>query len=254
MTNRHYWSLVWFKAVADLRAEAARSYLGALWWILEPVLYLAAFYIVFKSMRQSADDVVSFLLCGLVVWKWFASTVMQGGNSIIRSAALMRQVYIPKYVFPLSTILANAFKFLFVFTLLILFLLLMGYSPSAIWCWLPALLIVQFLLVSAVALLLSALIPFIPDISDLLGNVILLLFFLSGVIFDISKAPEAIQAYLYLNPMAILVEDFRIVLVQGIAPEPVPLVAIALGSVFTLGVGSWLLLRYDRIYPKRILR
>lgn len=252
--DRHYWSLIWFKAVADLRAEASRNYLGALWWVLEPVLYMAAFYIVFESMRQSTDDAVSFLLCGLVVWKWFASTVLQGANSIVKSAALMRQVYIPKYVFPCSTILANAFKFLFVFGLLIVFLLLMSYTPSSLWCWLPGLLIVQFLLASAVALLLSALIPFVPDLSDLMGNAILLLFFLSGVIFDISRAPETIQFYLYLNPMAILVEDFRNVLVQGISPDPVPLLMIAFGSLLTLGVGLLLLFRFDRIFPKRILR
>ncbi|MBL4567407.1 MAG: ABC transporter permease, partial [Porticoccus sp.] len=87
--------------MAELKAESSRSYLGFFWWILEPALYMVAFYIVFALVFQrGGPGFIPFLLCGLVVWKWFGSVVSGSANVILSSSALIRQVYIPKYLLP----------------------------------------------------------------------------------------------------------------------------------------------------------
>ena len=252
--SRHYWSLIWYQSLSDLRAEAAKGFLGILWWVLEPVLYMAAFYVVFTVLKQREDDAVQFLLSGLVVWKWFAGSVGQGTNSIIKGAGLMRQVYIPKFVFPCVSIVSNTFKFLIVFLLLLLFLFVAGTQFSLAWFTLPLLLVIEFLFVAAVVTFVAAITPFLPDVKVVINNLVMLMFFLSGVIFDISKAPDELKFYLYLNPMTTLVEDFRLVLLEGVFPEWQPLVLISTVSILGLVGSGYILTRFDRVYPKRILR
>ncbi len=249
--KQHYLELVWYKALAELRAEAARAYLGFIWWVVEPVLYMGAFYIVFGLVLQRGEPgFVPFLLCGLVVWKWFGSTIVSSANTIPANAGLMQQVYLPKYLFPAIVLVINTIKFAVIFGLLLVFLLLYGFSPSEAWLSLPLLVLVQFLLIAMIAGLVSAFVPFVPDFRFLLDNLLMLLFFLSGIFFDISKASGELKFVLSLNPMAVIIDSYRAVLIEGQWPN-----GLYLGVVFVVSIlGIWLTNRvfrhYDRIYPK----
>src|SRR5690625_4640206 len=192
VTRVHYLqrlaALVAVRAAATLRADNRRSYLGYLWWGLEPAIWLGAFWFAFASGLKGGgggNDFVTFLICGLVPWKWFATSFMGGGKSIFGSKGLMLQVSLPKVVLPLSIIAANTFKFLIILVLLLVFLLLYERSLSWSWCYLPLLLLCQGLFICGTTILLAALVPFLPDIQSLLQNGIMLLFLMSGIFFDI---------------------------------------------------------------------
>jgi len=249
----HYLNIILYKTFADLRAEALRGYLGMLWWIIEPIMYMVVFYIVFTTIKLgSGSNFVTFLLCGLVVWKWFASTVAYSANSIVENIGLIRQVYLPKTIFPVIVIFISSFRFLIVLILLLLFLILTEDFVSIAWLSLPVLLFVQLLLISFVAIMLAAIIPFIPDLKLIIDNLLMMLFFLSGIFFDIREMSEQIQFYLYLNPMAIMIENYRIVLLEGNWPDWSLLGIVALFSVVGLSISVTIIQRYDRIYPKVI--
>ncbi len=246
--------LILYKSVANLQVDAAKGRLGMLWWVLEPILYMAAFYIVFTVIRARGDNIVSFLLVGLVPWKWFATTIVQGSYSIVGGAALIQQVYVPKYFFPAVVLLTNTFKFMIIFFLLLLFLAVSGETLSWALLWVPFLILVQLIVVAAMSFFLAAILPFAIDIKTLIENVMMLLFFLSGVIFDISRAPDWIQPYLYLNPMVSIVEGYRDVLLNDVTPKWGVLGLVAFVSLLLLLVAHYLLARYDRIYPKILMR
>lgn len=251
----NYLELILYKAYADLRAEAARGYLGTLWWVLEPILYLAVFYIVFSVIRYREDEnFVAFMLVGLVVWKWFASTVAQGAKSISNGAGLMQHVYLPKYVFPSVVACTNLAKFLVVMLIMIVFLILYGVPPSIHWLWLPAVIAVQFTLALGLSALLAGIVPFLPDLRQLIDNGLMLLFFLSGVIFDISNAPPQIKTFLYLNPMVGLIESYRIILLEGRMPDWSVLSSTLLVSVFGIAAAMAVLKKFDKVYPKVVVR
>lgn len=250
-----YAELIIYRAYADLKAEAARGYLGVLWWGIEPVLYLAVFYFLFTALRtESGEGVVAFLLVGLVVWKWFASTIPHGARSIASGVNLMQQVYLPKYVFPCVAAVTNFVKFLIVFLFLLSFLLLAGIKPTAAWLMVPLLIAVQFALTLSLAALLASLVPFLPDLNQIINNVLMLLFFLSGVLFDLSKIPAPYQSFLYLNPMAVLIADYREVLIYGRMPSWMGLAATFGLSSLLWALASWIMRRNDRIYPKVLVR
>lgn len=249
--RQHYLELIWYKALAELRAEAARSFLGFLWWIVEPVLYMAAFYVVFGLIfERGGADFVPFLLCGLVAWKWFASTVTSAANAIPANGGLMQQVYLPKHIFPTIVLLVNTVKFLVVMGLLLVFLMSYGHTPSYAWLGLPALVLVQCLFIAAVAGLVSSIVPFVPDFKLLLDNVMMLLFFVSGVFFDIGSVPGYLQFLLNLNPMAGIIDGYRTILMQGLWPNGLYLASVLVVSLLGITLAGRILARYDRIYPK----
>ena len=250
MTHR-YLELVWYKALAELRAEAARAYLGFLWWIIEPVLYMAAFYVVFGIIFQrGGPDFVPFLLCGLLVWKWFGSTVVASSNTIMANAALMQQVYLPKYLFPSIVVVINTLKFLLVFSVLLVFLLVYGIRPTEAWLCLPLIILTQFLLVASIAGLVSATVPFVPDFRLFLDNAMMMLLFLSGIFFDIGTLSDKLQTIIRLNPMAVLIESYRVVLIDGQWPDGRYMAFVVGFALFGLLAARQVFARYDRIYPK----
>lgn len=249
--NMHFMELIWYKTLAEMRAEAARAYLGFLWWIVEPVLYMIAFYIVFALVFQrGGEGYVPFLLCGLVVWKWFGSAVGFCANSIPSNAGLMSQVYVPKYIFPSVVLLSTTIKFLVILLIFMLFLVIYGISPSVTWVSLLAIIAIQFLFTAAVSGLVASMVPIVPDIKLILDNVLMLLFFLSGVFFDISVAPEQIQFYLMLNPVAVIIDAYRAVLLDGEWPDVQNLAVVLSLTVVALLCVGMIFKRYDRVYPK----
>ena len=93
----NYLELITVKAWADLKSEASRAYIGFLWWFIEPVLYMGSFYLLFGlGLKMGGDNFMYFLLCGLLPWKWFSSSLSNGSLSIIANAGLINQTYLPK--------------------------------------------------------------------------------------------------------------------------------------------------------------
>lgn len=248
---KHNLNLVLFKTYAELRLEITRSYLGIMWWILEPLLYMAAFYIVFELVfKRGGEGFVAFLLTGLVIWKWFDVTVRQSMNAIGKNAGLISQVYLPKYLFPAIVLLTSSVKFFIVFTLLIIFVLAYGYEASVDWLWLLVLLLIQAMFLFSVSLLVAAWVPLIPDIRLVIENLMTMLFFLSGVFFDLSSVTEPLSSWLSLNPMAVLINGYRSVFLGTGIPDMASLAYIVVFSIVIAVAGLYSLQRFDRVYPK----
>jgi lipopolysaccharide transport system permease protein len=248
-----YLDLVFFLVYMDLRTEVARRLLGFLWWILEPVLFMSVFYLVFGlGLRHGGSDYVTFLLCGMVSWKWFDGSVRQAGTSIIGNTGLMQQVYVHKAVFGLVQILTNTFKFMIVLLLLIGFLLATGHHVSVEWFGLVPLILTQFLLIVAGGLLLAAMIPFAHDLKQVVDNLLMLLMFMSGIIVNIDTMPETWGNVLRLNPMVGLIDAYRQVLMHNMWPDWHNLGYSAGLSLPILAVALFIIVQYDRHYPKLI--
>ncbi|MDB4575814.1 ABC transporter permease [bacterium] len=248
---RQYLLLILQKASSDLVAEVRQGYLGIIWWVLEPVLYLSVFYFLFVIVfDRGGSDAVAFLLIGLVIWKWFGSSIPKCSNCISTNNGLIRQIYLPKLILPVMTVVTATIKFLIVFFLLLIFLLALGYEANLTWFSLPLLVFVQFLFTLAVGSILAAIIPFLPDLRVIIDNAMMLLFFLSGIFFDFSSVSLEAQRLLHLNPMLGLIESYRSVLVSGVWPDWHIVGYILIMSVVFLIIGWYLLHRYDRVYPK----
>jgi lipopolysaccharide transport system permease protein len=248
----NYIDLILYKTYADLRAETERTYLGFLWWIFEPIMFMLVFYVIFGVLLQrGSEDFVAFLLVGLITWQWLAATINHGGQTILGNRLLMLQVYLPKLIFPIILILTDSVKFIFVFSLLLLYLWFTGFPPNLTYLALPLLLLTQFLLISACTILFAVIVPFLPDLRFVVQNILQAVFFMSGIFFHAAEVvPVDYQGYFYLNPMACLIEDYRAVLMYAQWPDWSTLAIIATVSVVTLALAAWLAHYFDYLYPK----
>ncbi len=246
-----YLDIIFFKTWADLRAEASRAYIGFLWWFIEPILYMATFYLLFGlGLRYGGENFVYFLLCGLVPWKWFSSTVSNGSRAIEANAGVIHQVYLPKYILPTITVMINTVKFSIIFPLLLLFLLISDIPLTIHWAGVCVVIALQFLLIWSVTCLLSAVVPFVPDVRYLIENGLLLLMFLSGVFFSIADFSGTIKTILFLNPVAVLIKNYRECLLYGEWPPIADLAYVLVFSLVVAAIAIWLLSRLDRRFAK----
>ena len=217
---QHNWDIIWSSSVAELKVDARKGKLGVLWWVLEPVLYMTVFYLVFVViMKRTGEEHVAFLLVGLVIWRWFGSTVPKVGNCLRSNIGLLKQVYISKITLILSEVGGKSLQFVIIFFTLICFLLWSGKSPGVMWLFIPILLMIQLLLIVAVGSILATLTAYLPDINILVPNIFQLLFFLSGIFFDLEAVDPAYRRLLLLNPMAGIIHSFRLVLIHNQAPQ-----------------------------------
>jgi len=243
--------LIWTNAVFNMRSEVQRSYLSYGWWILEPLLHMVIYYIVFdKLLHRGGEGFVVFLLSGLVPWMWFLKAVNSSSNSIKQGSKLMLQVGLPSFVFPLITIMQATLKQIPVFILLLCLMWLNGYSPNIHWLALIPVLIIQALLIIACACAIAAIIPFVRDLSFLVPTGMTFLMFLSGVFYDYRMISPEWQNIFLMNPVAYLLKSYREILLDGVAPnfQILMMIGFVSGAACILLLLLYKRLRY--VYPR----
>lgn len=250
-----FWQLVFIKVRFNLRSEATQSYLNYAWWVLEPLLFMLVFYIVFEIfLHRGGGDFVSFLLCGIVPWLWFSKSVNHSGNSIMQGKGLISQVYLPKTFFPVVVIGQDAVKQVVVFLLLFGYLIYQGYSPSMHWFWLIPLITSQLILIIAVSFVVAFLIPFAQDIKYLVEAGLRMMMFGSGIFYSYKDVllPEHREIFL-LNPMANIIVNYRRILLEDTAPMVDSVLIITFLSAFVIAVMYLVMKRFDNTLTRLAL-
>lgn len=246
-----YIELLRYRALAELKRDSSGMYLGVMWWVLEPILYMLVFFVVFgMGLKKGGIDFVFYLLCGLVPWKWLDSTVRTASGVILGCSGLMRQVYFPKWLLPAYIVLANTYKFCIVFSLLILFFLISGIKPSESWLAIPLLVFLQLFLIISMSFIAAAIVPLVPDLRFAVSYGMTMLFFLSGVFFSVSDLGEPVKSWLHWIPTVLLLEAYRGVFLYGVWPDVYGLLKVLFMSFAFFGCGMGLLLHFDRYYPR----
>jgi len=233
ISKAHLVEVFFAKLVLNLKSEASQTYLSYVWWLLEPALLVAVFYIVFAVfLSRGTSDFVTFLVCGKIPFLWFSKSVNNASRSIITGRGLINQIAIPMPFFPLLVVFQDAFKQTVVFAFMFTFLVINGLDVS--WVWLSVLFVIltQLLLISAISLLVAAITPFLPDFKYLINTAMIALMFGSGIFYSYKDVllPEHQQLFL-MNPVANLIKNYRQVLMENTLPDWSALAGISLASI-----------------------
>jgi lipopolysaccharide transport system permease protein len=251
MTLSHYWRLVDSQARFALKADATKYFLGYLWWVLEPLLFVGVFYVVFDIILQSGrGDFLVFLMCGKLPFAWFSKGVNTASNSIVSNVGLIAKIDIPKSIFPMSKILECTYRQFAVFGLLFGVLIWNEYSVTMLWFWLIPLVILQFLMIVSCSLIGSILVCIVRDFSVLIGLSMVFLMFSSGIFWDVRSLsnPEMTQLILTWNPLAFLLDAYRQVLMF----EQVPDIVRLLWNILGFGALAFLIARLMHANGQRL--
>lgn len=247
-----YPNLILYKVGANLKHEAALNYLHYFWWVFEPLLNMLVYYVVFGLvLNRGAENFVPFLLIGTVHFLWFSRSVSNSMSSLLGAAGLMQQVNIRKFFFPLVVTLQDIVKQVFVTVILLVLLWLWGFPPRIEWFALLPLYFCQYVLTLGCAFFAAGAVPFVKDLRQIIPIALQLLLFGSGVFYSIEDfvLPEH-RFYLYLNPIAGLLQAYRDVLMGGTWPNWPYVGAVFAASIAIAAAGYVFLNAFDRTYPK----
>ena len=213
------WDLLLAITRRDIRVRYQGTVLSFIWWIARPLTLGTVLYFALGHVFNLRDDVPNysiFLLSALFPWFWFSSSVGQATGVFVGNSGLLKKVHFPKLILPLSTVLFNTSQFLLTLPILIGFVLIAGISPSTSWIiGIPTLIALQLLLLIGIGTLLATLNVFFRDLGPMVDVALLLLFYLSAIIFPLERVPEDFRPFLALNPVAPLIDAWRNLFLHG---------------------------------------
>lgn len=233
-----------------LRADASNFMLGYVWWILEPLLFVGVFYMVFGIILNTGRaDYLVFLMCGKLPFVWLSKTVSQAANSIVKNKGLIGKVHIPKTLFPLATVQESLYKQPAVFALLFAVLLFDGYPITNTWLWLVPLLLVNYLFIVVCSLASAYMVCVIRDFAMLVPLVMTFLMFSSGVFWDVRDLgdPAKTELIMNVNPVAFILDAYRQILMYQTPPDGVHL-GIMAAVLIVLACGLFWLMNKSSQY------
>lgn len=232
--------LLVYLVAAGLKAEHRNSLLGYVWWLLDPLLGILIYYfVVVVVFRRGGDDYGVFLVIGLIVWRWLNTTLSAASKSIVSQAGIITQVYLPKIIFPLGSVLTQLINFGFGLLVVAGFLVFFSRLPGSTILWLPYITLMQLLFTLALATLLAYISVFLRDIDTLLNHLLRLWFFGSPVIWSADMVPTSAQWVLHLNPMTHFLASYRGVLMDNSHPN-----YLLLSCIGGLSIGIVVLMTY----------
>lgn len=204
----------------DLKVKYRRSILGYLWSLLNPLLMLCVMSFVFSTIFESTiANFPLYLICGQTLWNFFNESTNMAMYSVLQNGALIKKVYIPKFIFPLSRVLSSFVTMSFS---LVAILIVMLFTRAPIhWTillfWVP--LVFLFLFCCGIGMVLSGLSVYFRDITHLYGVVTLAWMYITPIFYDISFLPEYVQSVITLNPMYHYITFFRDLILYGVLPS-----------------------------------
>jgi ABC-2 type transport system permease protein len=204
----------------ELKVKYTASVLGAVWSLLNPVVFLVVFTFVVAVLGNLVPDYPVFLLSGLLAWNFFANTVQSGSRSVIDNANLVKKVAFPREILPFSSIGVAGFDFVLQSAVLLVVIAVSGHGFDAVALWLyPLAIVVLFVFSAALTLWASALNVRYRDVGHLLGLALLVWFWATPIVYQAALVQDKIQGYLVLgvdawvlyllNPMTVIVLAFQ---------------------------------------------
>lgn len=246
-----YKDIIYYRTLAGLKSEARKNYLGYVWFLLEPLMSTGVLYFAMSHLTgQRGASAILTILLGMITWQWLEGSAMLSAGSIAAKFHVHQQVPLPKYLFPLVDIGTNTIRFAFAFGIVLVACFLFGARPSLALLWLPLLLGLQLALIIGLSLLVSISVTLVSDLRLLVQSLFRLLFFVSGIFFTAERVPAHLLPYFHANPMAVLIESYRAVILEGRSPDIILLGTVAAFSALLLAVGGLLHSYFD----KRLLK
>lgn len=223
----------------NLKIRYKNSVLGFFWSLLTPLCSILMYAIFARLLKFGGDGYLPYLVTGIITWQFTASCLNDSLHSIAGNSNLVKKVFFPRIILPLSTVFANAINFLLTFVVLIFYLIVSGVADfENFWLIIPAF-IMQIILCLGLACLCSTSNVFFRDTEHIIGVVSQAWFFLSPIMYPLSfqtdvvinKFSSALLPWIYLNPMTGILVLYRKALLGGKAN---------LGAELPAIVESWL--------------
>lgn len=213
---REYRELFWALAFRDFKVRYAQTAIGLLWAVMQPVITLLILTVVFDKFAKVDTGNVPHLLfasSGMACWTYFSYVMTNSGNSIIMAQQMVKKIYFPRLIIPVSKAIVGLIDFAIVLGIIAVLMIAYGYSPNANLVWLPAFVLINLISALGIGIWLSALSVRYRDFQYVTPFMVQLGLYVSPVAFPseiaLQQLPEWVATLYYLNPAVGVIDGFR---------------------------------------------
>ena len=223
----------------EIRGKYKGSFLGVLWSFVNPLLMTLVYAIVFPFLlRSSQPHYTTFIVIGILPWTWFTSSIAQGTNSILINGGIIKKVYFPRVILPISIITSGLVNFIISCVIILIFLICSGIGFSLYMLYIPLIIIIQYILQLGIILITSSIDVYIRDTEYIINFFISLLFYGTPILYSLEMFPERFRFFLNLNPVAGLIIAYKDIFYYQKAPNfmQIGYVAVVAFAILFIGI------------------
>jgi len=259
-----YRYLLQMLVVRDLKARYKSSVLGITWSFLQPMGMTAVLSLAFGIINRGNTSIQAypvFILSGLLAWNFFSSAVQGGTGSVVTNGALVKKVYFPRVLLPISSVASGLINFLFSLPIFFVAAIVYGFPLHESVLLLPLVILIQVVFSVGLSLMFSTLNVFYRDTQFILELLFQALFFLTPLWYDIKNAGTFnrfglnVDLALWvrrLNPMASLVNIYQDLMYHGVVTSIDFWLRTAVTALVVLVIGYWVFLRFSPRFGEEV--
>lgn len=218
-TFKKYKGLIGYLAKNQVSLRYRKSYLGMLWSLLNPLLTMLVLTMIFSTIfKNQIENFPIYLMCGKLIFDFNSECTNTALNSVVSNSSLIKKIYVPKYVFPLSSSVASLVNLLFSMLALIIVMLFTRtpFNAAMLMFWLP--LAYVFMFSTGLGLILASLNVFFRDIKHLYKVFITLWMYMTPLFYPVEAMKDSVKNIIYCNPLYHYIAMFRGMFLQGTLP------------------------------------
>ena len=222
----------------DIRGKYKGSFLGILWSFINPLLSVLIYAIIFPYiMKTSMDNYLIYLITGIIPWTFFTMAINTGTISILVNANLIKKVYFPRIILPISSVTSALVNFFISLIIVVIFILFSNIGFSINLIFLPIIIAIQYILLLGITFIVSAIDLYFRDIENIITFVINMLFYATPILYTQDIFPTNLRWIIDINPMAGIINSYRDVFYYKVAPNFSNLFIIFIISLIVLILG-----------------
>lgn len=230
--------LLYELVVRDLKLRYRGSAFGFAWTLLNPLLFMGVYTLVFSVfMRNAIHDYPLFLMSGLVPWLWFSMAITQAVTCILDGSGYIGKTLMPAELLVLVPVLSNSVNFLITIALLLIACLALGVNIAWALLFLPALILIELAMTLGISMLVAALNVFYRDFQQIISYVLTAAFFLTPIFYQRSTISSKMQPMMTFNPLAGLMTAYQDVFYKGVPPSATDLLSSGAFAAIVLLLG-----------------
>lgn len=237
----------------EFRGKYKKSFLGVLWSFLNPLFQLLIYAIVFPLiLKNNVDNYAVFLIVALMPWTFFNGTIIQSAACIVNNAGIVKKVYFPREILPISTATSNLINFLITQIIVLIALIISGIGIGKSILVFPLIVLIQYILQLGLSFIFSAITVYIRDVEYIVNIFMMLMFYLCPIVYDSSMIPPEFLKYFKLNPMFHIINLYRTVLYDKQIPDMSNILWLFVICLIVLFVGYQIFKRLQKRFAEEL--
>lgn len=238
----------------DIRGKYKGSFLGVLWSFVNPLLMTLVYAIVFPYiLKNTGEHYVTYLVIGILPWTFFTTVISQGTYCILANAGIIKKVYFPREILPISIATSGLINFLISCLIIFIFLIVSGIGFHFQILWLPLIIFIQYILLLGIIFITSAINVYIRDAEYIINFIVNMLFYATPILYNADTFfGSKIEWVIKINPMATIIMSYRNVLFYQTNPPIKALGIVFIGSLLLVYIGYQIFRKLEKGFAEEV--